>query len=131
MESLTPVNLNIGLLLLCGLFLGRILSHFGLPRVAAYVIASMVFSPDLMGRFERIGIGNWAKPLTTSALGIIAYLIGGSITIKQVQRIGKIIIGTTLGQSLGAVIASTTAPAGTVAVLHQYRGFRELLQLRF
>ena len=149
MESLSPVNLNIGLLLLCGLFLGRILSHFGLPRVAAYVIAGMVFSPDMLGRFAEIGIGNWAKPLTTGTLGIIAYLIGGSITIKQVQRIGKIIIGTTLGQSLGAVIvvfisilifapdipgisdvqlalifaviASTTAPAGTVAVLHQYR----------
>jgi Kef-type K+ transport system membrane component KefB len=151
MEPFTPIILNLGLLLLCGLSLSLVWSRFNLPipRVVAYVLAGMMFSPDFLGRFMGIGIGNWDKPLTTGALGVIAYLIGGSLTIKQVKRIGKTIVGTTLGQSLGAiiivffailmfvpdipgissfqlslalaVIASTTAPAGTIAVLHQYR----------
>jgi len=61
------------------------------------VLAGMAFSPDMLGRFVGIGIGNWAKVLTIGTLGIIAYLIVSSITINQVQHIGKIIIGTTLG----------------------------------
>jgi len=66
--------------------------------MATYVLAGMAFSPDMSGRFVGIGMGNWAKSLTTGTLGIIVCLIGGSITIKQVQRIGKVIIGTISGQ---------------------------------
>jgi Kef-type K+ transport system membrane component KefB len=87
--------------------------------------------------------------LTTAALGIIAYLIGGSITLAQLRRTGRMILGSTLGEALGAVlvvflamllvipeglgelpaaflalafgaIAAPTAPAATIAVLHQY-----------
>lgn len=143
------MNLNLGLMLLTGLIFALAFSRFGLPRVAAYVLAGMIFSKDILGRYMEIGLGLWAEPLTLSALGIIAYLIGGSITIKQLRRIGKIIIGSALCESFGAVlfvfaalltlsggiagvpalhvalafaaISATTAPAGTVAVLHQYR----------
>jgi Kef-type K+ transport system membrane component KefB len=106
MEPFSPIILNLGLLLLCRLSLSLVWSHFNLPipRVVAYVLAGMMFSPGFLGRFVGIGIGNWDKPLTTGALGVIAYLIGGSLTIKQVKRIGKTIVGTTLGQSLGAII---------------------------
>lgn len=149
MDSLSLITSNLGLLMLSGLFFGLIASRLGLPRVAAYVIAGMVFSPDLLGNRLNFEVGLWAEALTTVALGIIAYLIGGSITAKQIQRMGKIIFGTALGESLGAVlfvfgallliapdivgittfqmalafaaIAATTAPAGTIAVLHQYR----------
>jgi Kef-type K+ transport system membrane component KefB len=84
------------------------------------------------------------------ALGVIAYLIGGSITVGQLRRMGRVIFGTMAGETLGAVvlvftvvllvapeeglsgvpalhlalafgaIAVSTAPAATVAVLHQY-----------
>jgi Kef-type K+ transport system membrane component KefB len=149
MDSFSSIILNLGLLMLSGLFFGAIASRFGLPRVVAYVLAGMVFSPDLLGRRLNFEVGLWAESLTLVALGIIAYLVGGSITAKQVQRMGKIIFGTALGESLGAVlfvfgallliapdnfgvtpfqlalafaaIAATTAPAGTIAVLHQYR----------
>lgn len=148
-ETISPINLNLGLMLLTGLIFGLVFSRLGLPRVAAYVIAGIVFSRDALGRYMDIGIGSWAEPLTLSALGIIAYLIGGSITINQLKRIGKIIISSALFESLCATafvfiafimlfrdiagvsilqlalafaaIAATTAPAGTVAVLHQYR----------
>jgi len=149
MDAISPITLNLGLLLLTGLIFGYIASRYNLPRVAAYVIAGMIFSPDLLGQLEWIEIGDWAAPLTTTALGIIAYLIGGSITLKQLRRSGKIIFTSAIGESLGAVfcvfaafclilpdtyalsavqlalafsaIAATTAPAGTIAILHQYR----------
>lgn len=149
MDAISPVTLTLGLLLLSGLIFGYIASCYNLPRVAAYVVSGMIFSPDLLGRFEWIEIGEWAAPLTTIALGIIAYLIGGSITLKQLRRSGKVIFGSAIGESFGAMlcvfaafslilpdtyplsglqlalafsaIAATTAPAGTIAILHQYR----------
>ncbi len=143
------INLTLGLLILTGLLFGIFASRLGLPRVAAYVVAGMVFSPDFLGRIHGIGGGEWTEPLTTFALGIIAYLIGGSITLIQMKRMGRIIMGTTLGESFGAAIfvfivmllvapqneafsitslalafaavSAATDPATTIAVLHQYR----------
>jgi len=149
MDSLSLITLYLGILMLSGLFFGLIASRLGLPRVAAYVIAGMIFSPDLLGSTLNLKVGDWAEPLATVALGIIAYLIGGSITAKQIQQMGKTVLGTALSESFGAVlfvfcsmmllasdkagittfqmalafaaIAASTAPAGTIAVLHQYR----------
>ena len=86
---------------------------------------------------------------TVGALGIIAYIIGGSITTAQLKRIGAVIFSTALGETMGAMIfvclmlvvilpplegigviqlalplaavAATTDAAATLAVIHQYR----------
>ena len=149
METGTVAIVTLGLLLLGGLVAGLGASRLGLPRVAAYVLAGVAFSPELLGGVLHLHVGPWSEPLTTVALGFIAYLIGGSMTVSQVRRSGPAILGATLGGSLGpilmvvatvlllspdipgisvgqlalvlGVIASTTAPAATVAVLHQYR----------
>ncbi len=141
--------LLVGLLLLAGLFLGQIAARLSLPRVVAYVQVGVMFSPDLLGRYFAIASYQWSQPITQTALAIIAFIIGGSITAAQLQRIGRSILGIALGESLGAAIivflafwmlapaldgvplfsialvfaaiSTTTAPAGTIAVLHQYR----------
>lgn len=144
------VHLVLALLLLAGLSLGLLASRLGLPRVVAYVLGGVLFSPSLLGDRLGLHVGEWAAPLTGLALGVIAYLIGGSITIGQLRRTGRVILGALVGQSFGAMlfvfvplslllpasvagipgpslalafsaIAVTTAPAATVAVLHQYR----------
>jgi len=56
-------------MLLTGLLFGRAFSRFGFPRVAAYILAGMVFSKDILGRYMDIGVGSWAEPLTLLALG--------------------------------------------------------------
>jgi len=149
MDTSAPVNLTLGLLMLCGLLFGLFSSRFRFPRVAAYVVAGLVLSPDLLGTYINITVDKWTEPLTTAALGIIAYLIGGSITVAQARRIGRSIFSIALGESIGAAafvyagfmlivsdsagiptaqialafaaMSATTAPAGTIAVLHQYR----------
>jgi Kef-type K+ transport system membrane component KefB len=139
--------LVLGLLMATGLAGGLLANRIGVPRVAAYVTAGIIFSPALRGTPLGIRLGAWTEPLTTLALGIIAYLIGGSITVKQLRRLGRTILGTALAAALGAMamvflalyliipgstdgavlalalatIATTTAPAATVAVIHQYR----------
>jgi Kef-type K+ transport system membrane component KefB len=109
----------------------------------------MLYSPALLGGWLGISVGAWAEPLTNAALGIIAYLIGGSVTVAQLRRTGRVILLATLGEALLAAvcvflamlvllpdtlagvpavvlalafgaIAAPTAPAATIAVLHQY-----------
>lgn len=149
METNTPAVAVLGLLLLSGLMAGFLASRVGLPRVVAYVLAGMAFSPSVFGNIFGVQIGGWSEPLITVALGLIAYLIGGSVTPSQIRRTGGAILGATLGGSLGpvltvvaavvllapevsglsawqlalalGVIASATDPATTVAVAHQYR----------
>ncbi len=142
--------LIIGLLILCGLLAGRVSEHLGLPRIVGYIIAGLCFSPELLGRYPVFDSSQWTGTITSVALGIIAYLIGGSITTGHLRHLGKVIIGGALGGALGAMlivfvvllfilpvqaslpglmtlalayaaIATTTAPTNTLAVLHQYR----------
>lgn len=124
-------------------------SHFAIPRIIAYVFVGILFSQDLLGGILQLELGQMSEVATSGALGIIAYIIGGSITINQFRRIGKVIFSTATGETLGALItvftglilvlpeldginnvqlslalaaiAVTTAPAATLAVLHQYR----------
>ena len=138
-----------GLLLTSALFAGRIAGMRGFPRVAAYLLVGVVFSPGLLGNPLGLRIGAWTEGFTTGALGVIAYLVGGSISAGQLRRMGKVIAGSALGESLGvmlsvfiavscylslltggrnlpmelafAVLAVSTAPAATLAVIHQYR----------
>ncbi|MBE0438990.1 MAG: cation:proton antiporter [Gammaproteobacteria bacterium] len=143
----TPL-LILGLLLVSGLLFGLVASRLKVPRIAAYALAGLVWSQDLLGGYFGFDIASWSPLLTNLALAIIAYTIGGSITFDQLRRLGKTITFCTLGESFGAVIvvsvaialyqpdingpiwilalilgglAATTDPAMTVAVIHQYR----------
>lgn len=144
-----PPLLTLGLLMLTGLAGGLLASRIGLPRVPAYILAGVLFSPAWLGGHLNVELQPWAGQVTTFALGLIAYLIGGSITWRQLQRAGRVIGTAALGEVAGAAllvfcavylaapelpgvsatqlalafaaISVTTAPAATVAVLHQFR----------
>ncbi|MDH5591978.1 MAG: cation:proton antiporter [Gammaproteobacteria bacterium] len=140
--------LMLGLLLVSGLLMSLLASRLNMPRIAAYAIAGLIWSEDLLGGVLALDMTEWSQPLTAISLAIIAYIIGGSITFEQLRRLGKVITFCTLGESLGGVfavilavyfyqpvidgsvwvlaavlgvLATTTAPAATVAVIHQYR----------
>jgi Kef-type K+ transport system membrane component KefB len=71
-----------GLVIALALFAGRAASRVGLPRVAAYLLVGILFSPDMLGNALGLELGAWKDSFTTGALGVIAYLIGGSMTIS-------------------------------------------------
>lgn len=150
MEAGNSVPLTVGLLLAAGLSLSSLAARVGVPRVLAYVLAGMLLSPSVAGDALGLEIGAWAGDLTDVALGIVAYIIGGAITREQLRRAGRIIGFAVVSQSLGAMlmvflavwalggyldvganpiqlaivlaaISTTTAPAATLAVMHQYR----------
>ena len=103
METIPPLTFILGLLILIGLLLGLTASRVGFPRVAAYVFAGMLFSPDVLGGLIGVSVGGWADNLTSFSLGIIAYLIGGSFSLAQFRRIGRVIFGIALGESFDRV----------------------------
>lgn len=142
--------LLIGLLLLTGLTLGVLGSHFfNMPRVVGYILAGILFAPEFLGGSLGAEATEWTRPLVTVALGIIAYLIGGAATVTQLRHLGWTIVTATLGKVGGsflavllglllmvailpelpgwplalllAAIATATAPAAIVAIIHQYR----------
>ncbi|MCK4950220.1 MAG: hypothetical protein KAS48_00260 [Gammaproteobacteria bacterium] len=149
MESLTPVLMTLGLLLVAGVMLGMVFSRIGLPRVAAYTIVGVIFSPSMLGGIIGIKITGWTEPVTEAALAIVAYLIGGEIRLGDLRTKGWMIISAATGGALGAsllvfvtlffyqpsvegiqtlslifafaAIATSTSPGSTIAVLHQYR----------
>lgn len=139
--------LNLGLLMATGLLFSLVAAHFKLPRIAIYALAGLVWSQDLLGGVFGLQLGAWSESLTTGALALIAYLIGGSVTARQLKKLGNTIVFCTFGEVIGAallvfaavtlflfgqadavllasalaVLAASTAPAATVAVIHEYR----------
>lgn len=142
--------LLIGLLLLTGLTFGVLGSYLlSMPRVVGYILAGILFAPDFLGGPLGAEATEWTRPLVAVALGIIAYLIGGAATVTQLRHLGWTIVTATLGKVGGgffavllgfslvgltvadlpgwslalllAAIATTTAPAAIVAIVHQYR----------
>ncbi|HZJ81112.1 MAG TPA: cation:proton antiporter [Guyparkeria sp.] len=142
--------LLIGMLLIAGLTLGTLGSHFlRLPRVVGYILVGILFAPDFLGGSLGFESAEWTRSMVAVALGIVAYLIGGAVTIAQLRQLGWVIITATLGKVSGsflvvllgfllvgvvmpdlsggplalllAAIATTTAPAAIVAIVHQYR----------
>jgi|AntDeeMinimDraft_5_1070356.scaffolds.fasta_scaffold01589_3 Kef-type K+ transport system membrane component KefB len=142
--------LLIGLLMLTGLTLGMLGSYlFRVPRVVGYILAGILFAPDFLGGPLGVETTEWTRPIVAVTLGIIAYLIGGATTVSQLRQLGWTIVTATLGKVTGsfvavlvgfsllavavadvpgwslalllAAIATTTAPAAIVAIIHQYR----------
>lgn len=142
--------LQIGLLMIAGLMFGVLGSDlFRVPRVVGYILAGILFSPDFLGGYLGIDGTEWTQPIVAVTLGVIAYLIGGAVSVAQLRQLGWTIVTATIGKvtgsfvavlmgflllgvavdgvsswSLGlllAAIATTTAPAAIVAIIYQYR----------
>lgn len=138
--------LLLGTILVLGYFFGLVAEKLGLPRVTAYLLAGILFSQDLLGHQLTLNIESWADIFSEICLGFIAYIVGSEIHIDKLYQHGKVTILATLLSSILPVVfvfisfyflstflglssylaivlssvASTTAPAATVAVIDQY-----------
>jgi Kef-type K+ transport system membrane component KefB len=136
------------MLFLCVLA-GMLLTRLRLPRIAAYVGVGVLFSPDVLGDMLAFSVDAWAPLATQVALGVIAFIIGGSLQVSTLRRLGALVLTAGLAESLGTLLvvsvgvgllvsaelpiaastfalalgalSMTTDPAATVAVIHQYR----------
>jgi len=132
----------IGIALILGFIGGKLSNRLRLPAIVGYIVTGLFLGPSCLNLFnldllDRTGI------LSDIALALIAFVIGSQLSLNLLRRLGKGIILILLIESLGAFIivalgvyllthklylalifgalAPATAPAGTVAVLQEYR----------
>ncbi|OYV03035.1 potassium transporter [candidate division bacterium WOR-3 4484_18] len=134
--------LAIGILIVIGVIGAKLINKLRLPSVVGWLIIGAIlgqsglklFTPDFL---ERVGF------ISDITLGLIGFIIGVEITVATLRRLGGGIISVILAQLFGAFIlvfigvwllthdialallfgalAPASAPAGTVAVLQEYK----------
>lgn len=134
--------LLIGIIILTG-FLGKKLSNLvKLPGVTGYLIVGVILGQSLLN-LVKPGFLDKTGFITDITLGIVGFIIGQQLLLSKFKSIGKGILIMLLTESFGAfllvtlsvliltrridlalllgAIAPATAPAGTVAVIQEYR----------
>ena len=106
METIHPL-VYIGLLLLLSYAGGKAANYFKAPRVTGYLVIGMLLSPSLLGLFHESLIKEELTIITDIALSIIAFLIGGSLSLIKLKKLGKHIFWITFTQAFGAFISTT------------------------
>lgn len=137
----------LGIAMVAGLVLSRVVKKLRLPNVTGYLIAGLLIGPCVLGLVPQAALDK-LNIITTIALGFIAFSIGGEFKLSSIRAIGKNVIIITLFQSIMAAalvdivlclcgfnvsesiilgaIATATAPAATLMVVRQYKAKGEL-----
>lgn len=135
--------LGASVLLLLGLLGGRLVRNLKMPMVVGFVIMGLILSPSLLHVIPD-QLNNEFEIVKTLGLGMIALMIGGELELKKLKKIARPVIWITILEVAGASIfvfvfmhyvvkipllislllgamASSTAPASTVAVIREYK----------
>ncbi len=130
-----------GLAIGLGLLIGKGTHLMKITGVVGYILTGVLLGPDLLGVLEFSAIE--IETATNFALGFVAFIIGGQLTLSLLRQEGKPVMAIILGESFGAflvvlagvylltrrldeallfaALAPASAPAGAVAVIHEYR----------
>ncbi len=142
--------LLVGIILLGGHLGGKLAGRVRLPAVVGYLIVGVILGTsffDIMNPATVKGLGL----ISDFGLGIVAFLIGTELSRALIKRMGKKLIIILFAESFGAffmvlglvwvcasltvsagafaigialifaAMAPASAPAGTVAVIHEYK----------
>ena len=137
-----PILLILGFIILTGFYLGRNMRFIKLPSIIGYMLLGVVLGSSLLNILSDVLLDN-LDFISSIALGFVAFSIGLELKISHLRRLGKGIIYIILMESFGAfilvfvslqlltgdtalsllfaAIAPTSAPAGTVAVIREYK----------
>jgi len=140
------VILVIGIALTLGFVIGKITHHLRLTAIVGYIVVGILLGPA----FHVVELSSYETNLIVSfTLGLIGFIIGGSFTLEFLRRLGKQSIAITIIESfitflivtsgvfllthkweMGLLLGSlgpATAPAGTIASLHDCKARRGAL----
>ena len=102
----TELALAIGVMIVAGFFGGELAKKLRFPRITGYIVVGLVLSPSVINLVSRETIESMGI-ITSVALGIIAYAIGGSLRIESVRKLGRCIAWVTIFQALAAWLIVT------------------------
>jgi len=98
--------LAIGIIIVIGFFGGLVMERLKFPRITGYIVVGILLSPSVLNIISGATIKN-LDIFTDIALGIIAFLIGGSLYLEPLRKLGRSIAWITPFQSLGAWLLVT------------------------
>lgn len=132
----------VGLSVILGLFAGRAVKKLGFPSIIGYMILGTVMGVSVLKVFHHGHLRELAF-ITDIALGFVAFSIGNELKITTLHSLGRSIGLIIIFESVAALVvvsllvyavtgdlvtslifgslAPATAPAGTVAVIREYR----------
>ncbi|MDD5509792.1 MAG: cation:proton antiporter [Dehalococcoidales bacterium] len=102
----TDLALAIGVMIVVGFFGGKLAKKLKLPRITGYIVVGLLLSPSALNLVPRATIES-LNIVTSVALGIIAYAIGGSLRLGSIRRLGRSIAWITMVQALAAWLIVT------------------------
>lgn len=136
---------NLGIILLAGLIMGRLFEQIKIPAVTGYLVAGLVLGP-ITGYFQVEDLNSFGI-VGDIALGFIAFQVGNELWFGKLKKTGSKIVIITIIQAvitssvvifltmwfvdisvalvLGAVSAAT-APAPIMMIIKKYRTKGEL-----
>lgn len=104
-----PILLTLGLLFLVGLAADLIGRHTALPRVTLLILGGLAVGPAGFDVLPSELTEEWFPTLTTLALSLIGFLLGQRFSLKELKAHGKVVLGITIGETTGAILAVGTA----------------------
>lgn len=132
----------IGAATLVSFYVGRTARLARLPSLIGYMLVGVLLGPSVLHLFDELSMERLSF-ITEIALGFVAFSIGSELNLSSLKRLGSGIISIIFAESFGAFIvvvlavyvltrdlplalifgsmAPASAPAGTVAVIQEYK----------
>ncbi|MFO7906972.1 MAG: cation:proton antiporter [Pirellulaceae bacterium] len=143
----------LGVVLILGFYFGNLVRKGRLPSIIGFMLLGVLLGPSLLGWFDGgNGEGNLETLafITEVSLGLVAFTIGSELKLRGLKQLGRGIVWVIFAESLVAfavvmlavysltgswpmallfgAVAPASAPAGTVAVIKEYRAQGRLTQ---
>jgi len=137
-----PPLLRMGIVIILAFYLGKSMKFIKLPSIIGFMIVGVIFGPSLFGIINH-HLSDSLNFLTEMSLGFVALSIGLELNIKIFKKQGPGMMLVILAESFLAFflvtigiyaltdnlplalimggIAPASAPAGTIAVIHEYK----------
>jgi NhaP-type Na+/H+ or K+/H+ antiporter len=134
--------LLVAIIIILGYILGKIFKRIKLPRVLGYLVAGVLLGCSISNILKADFLTKMDF-MVDFTLGIVGFIIGNELRFSIFKKVSKGIITIILMESFGAfivvtlavflltsridlalllgAIAPASAPAGTLAVLHEYK----------
>lgn len=143
--GLASIIVNLGIIIMLGVLLGRIAEYLKIPEITGYLIAGLILGP--ITGFVTLDDLDSLSIISEVALGFIAFQVGNELWFGKLKKSGMKIVVITMFQALfttaivivgtmffvdisialilGA-IAAATAPAPIMMIIKKYRTKGEL-----
>ena len=147
-----PTLLLVGFIILLGYYFGKNMKFIKLPSIIGFMIFGVVLGPSFLNLLSS-PIQQNLSFITDIALGFVALSIGMELKFASLRKLGKGIVYIILFESfaayifvftglyfftrdlplsmLFAAVAPASAPAGTVAVIQEYKAKGNLTKALF